>query len=234
MKLKNKYILALTIALGVLVFNQVYIQYQLSKSEKDAHIINMAGKQRMYSQKILHEYESWFINEDFDGSIFEAYNQWKISNEQLLTKAYKDDDLYAVKVLKSLDSIISKQKEIINITPTKSSITMLNSNMEHFLFKMDNFVKYYELKAGLKLDRIKGIELGLFLSSIIIILFEVVLIFYPLIKKLRNQNQMLSINNKKLENKKKELEQLAYVISHDIQEPLSLVEGIINRFKKKE
>ena len=49
---RKRYILALAVILVLVTFAQVLVQYNLRHQEQNAEIINLAGRQRMLSQKI--------------------------------------------------------------------------------------------------------------------------------------------------------------------------------------
>lgn len=50
--MNNRYKAGIAIAVLLLLFNQAFIQFWLGKKEDDAKVINVAGKQRMLSQRI--------------------------------------------------------------------------------------------------------------------------------------------------------------------------------------
>ncbi|MGB2353547.1 MAG: hypothetical protein ACPH68_00675, partial [Schleiferiaceae bacterium] len=52
MQIKNKYFITLGLVLGLLLANQIFIQLSLLNAQQDARIINIAGKQRFYTQKM--------------------------------------------------------------------------------------------------------------------------------------------------------------------------------------
>src|SRR6516225_6866828 len=47
------YILALSTIATVIIAGQVFIQLHLKDQENDSHVVNIAGKQRMLSQKLV-------------------------------------------------------------------------------------------------------------------------------------------------------------------------------------
>lgn len=229
---KKKYILAIVLTVVILLSNQVYIQYCLSLNEKDAEIINKAGKQRMYSQKILHLYEHWFITGTKPEKLQEDFSNWKVANSFLNTQVYLSNSLEK-KSLLHLTQLIDEQGKLISYPPTKESIKELTLSSSYFLQEMDKLVSIYEAISSEKLAKIRSIEIGLLIVSLLIILGEVLFIFLPLINTLIIRTEELKLNMLKLEQSKNELEQLTYAISHDLQEPISLVEGLILRYKKK-
>lgn len=229
---KTKYIIAIIIAIAVLVTNQVYIQHCLSLKNRDAEIINKAGKQRMYSQKILHLYEHWYITGEEPSQLQKDVIQWKNAHEFLMNQEYLKSDKEKDNLTK-LYEIIQEFSETTQINPNERTIRELNFASSIFLEEMDNVVGIYENIASVKLGRIRNIEAILFAVSVLIILAEILFVFLPLIKALFKKKEELKRSVISLEQNKNELEQLTYAISHDLQEPISLVEGLIQRSKKK-
>ncbi len=69
----KKYLAGLTIAVIVLLINQLYIQYQIQSISEDAYIINIAGKQRMLSQRISLEFHKIVSNNASNTVLKELY-----------------------------------------------------------------------------------------------------------------------------------------------------------------
>src|SRR5689334_2695256 len=49
---RNQYLLFISSIVVIIIANQAIIQYDLSLQNEDAHLINIAGRQRMLSQRI--------------------------------------------------------------------------------------------------------------------------------------------------------------------------------------
>lgn len=229
---RKKYIFAIIIALLVLLIKQGFIQYFMSLKKQDAYLINTAGKQRMFSQKIIHEYEHWYITGIPSNQINPLYDEWKAKNEQLLNFSLEKQDDNMV-VLQNLNRIIENQASLLKSFPTKQNIEALNSSMEYFLTSMDDVVLNIQQKSDFKLNQIRKIELLLFSLSLIVLFMEVIFIFRPLFQTLEKKSKALQASYKDLARKKHELEQLTYAISHDLKEPITMFQSLINRYIKK-
>jgi len=53
MDFRKKYLLAIAVTTLLIVTNQVVIQYFLAQKRYDAKVINVSGKQRMLSQRLM-------------------------------------------------------------------------------------------------------------------------------------------------------------------------------------
>src|SRR6478736_5696995 len=89
-RLGTWYILALSIVATVIITGQVLIQRHLKNQQTDSHIINVAGKQRMLSQKIsklvllIHDNQPGRDRAPILNELNESLRLWKFSQEGLL------------------------------------------------------------------------------------------------------------------------------------------------------
>src|SRR6478736_2634401 len=89
-RLGTWYILALSIVATVIITGQVLIQRHLKNQQSDSHIINVAGKQRMLSQKItklvllIRDNQPNDERESLLDELSESLRLWKFSQEGLL------------------------------------------------------------------------------------------------------------------------------------------------------
>src|SRR6478736_4916826 len=89
-RLGTWYILALSIVATVIITGQVLIQRHLKNQQTDSHIINVAGKQRMLSQKIsklvllIHDNQPRSERAPILNELNESLRLWKFSQEGLL------------------------------------------------------------------------------------------------------------------------------------------------------
>lgn len=241
-----RYVIGIVIAIIVLSSNQIFIQYSLSQKKYDAAKINIAGKQRMLSQKIDAEFykiDSQLKTPD-DLSIMHA--EWLASHQYLLLEESKNKKRNKIEsqIFEHLNELspnieyIEQQIKVIGIRDLH--LSEISKNQSEFLQKMDETVKLYETYADNKLQRIIWIEYYLFFLSLLVLILEVIFIYVPIERLLKKANNKVKQKNTDLEasiyllNKKnKELEQITYITSHDLQEPLRTINSITNMFKKK-
>lgn len=235
--MKNKYYIGITIAIIVLITNQIFIQFWLAKKQTDAIHINLAGKQRMLSQKTNLQMYQWADGSIQKSEIEETFHLWKKTHlaflngdEELEIKAL--EDTVEVNLLKSITPDVEYIGGLLSQTnpPSKNKIQLINDNQAHFLVRMDKVVKLLQEDSDRKLNFIIIIEIILLLLSLIVITLEVIYIYMPieknlitLNKNLKKSNHRLSDINDQLLSKNKELEQLTYIVAHDIQSPLKTI-----------
>ena len=80
MRIKKQYFITLGLVLGLLLANQVFIQFSLLNAQQDSRIINLAGKQRLNTQKMF----TALVEEDLNIDAFsESLDTFLVAHEEL-------------------------------------------------------------------------------------------------------------------------------------------------------
>lgn len=195
----NKYYLASIIAVGVILFNQIFIQYWLYQKAEDAKSINVSGRQRMLSQAINLEFERVYqkYNQEeklHSGSIHllkQYFIEWQtmhqalqFGNDSLEIKAINNSNI--LDRLQTLDVYIEYIDEKIKSLENDQEISLddIYVNQSVFLSQMNAIVKTLEKDSDRKLNFIIYTEIILALISIGVILAEANLIYFPIYRRL--------------------------------------------------
>ncbi|MCL4638204.1 MULTISPECIES: sensor histidine kinase [Olivibacter] len=205
-RLRAYYLLALSIIALSIIIGQFLVQRHLREQESDAHIVNMAGRQRMLSQKIskLILLTNRLNTKERDSLLKELASvnaEWIENN----TSLRYGNEAAAIPISKSkainrlflenqpvFDSIYFASNRIYSQLKNgdKSSYPLLENDMrtvlKHepiFLRHMDSIVNTYEKLASGKIVKLKRTEYILFGISLLIIILEVLLIFIPTTRK---------------------------------------------------
>jgi signal transduction histidine kinase len=222
----NIYSKVVIAAVLIMLINQSFIQYVLYKKEKDSLIINQAGKQRMYSQKIL----SLYLKEPNKNNqeLNEINSLWKNSHYELLDQFSDSNNIFYGNVieknLKELSQYLESASDIIR--SDNYSYNQLFQNQNIFLEKMNDTVNLIEKNAHSKLKVIVVFELLFACFSLFLIFYEVNKIFKPIIKD-------LSLKNNQLKESNILLQKYAYLASHNFKTPIRTIVSYIGLFKKK-
>ncbi|WP_394748108.1 PAS domain-containing sensor histidine kinase [Spongiimicrobium salis] len=222
LRVRKWYLLAIaTIALTIIVA-QILIQQHLNSQLNDSRVINVAGRQRAFSQKLVKEAlllgttntdveRQQKIKRDLSLSL----RTWKTSHEGLqygndsigLPKEKNETILSLFQALNphhqamvgAAEAILSEpldQKE--GLSSYEKQLQVLLANESDFLTKMDAIVNQYDALSKGKLQKLKLKEYLLLVLSLLILLLEVVFIFRPLSIQIREtiskliQNQIAS------------------------------------------
>ncbi|MEM9820304.1 MAG: ATP-binding protein [Bacteroidota bacterium] len=241
-----RYIIGIVITLTVLSINQYFIQYWLSQKKYDANTINIAGKQRMLSQRINAEFYRIQYDKHHPDVLYQLVDQWKTAHFDLQKTRYTDkvnpvtctQNQLALKALDGNIKLIESQLK--KVDRFEFDLDLINQNQEDYLPKMDRIVKKLEQASDEKLQFIVRIEYLLFFISLVILILEVIYIYVPIEKSLRQANKNVERKNKNLEKayneirkKNKELEQMTYITSHDLQEPVRTINSLVHLLQSK-
>lgn len=201
--LSRLYIVALsTIAISVII-SQFFIRKHLRNQQSDARVINIAGRQRMLSQKLAKEVFSLTTEIDsikkiaLKAQIKNTLELWELSHNSLqkgndsLGLPGKNSDIIKRKfekinpvfdtIYKSVESILDKadQQEYSNFIP------VIKEKEGAFLLQMDDIVNQYDVEANKKVDWLFQLEFVLMVVTLLILLAEFLFIFWPTAKSIR-------------------------------------------------
>ncbi|TVZ59498.1 signal transduction histidine kinase [Flavobacteriaceae bacterium MAR_2010_105] len=218
-RLSRLYIIALsTIAVSVIV-SQILIRKHLNNQQSDSTVINVAGRQRMLSQKLTKEIVSLTRVESVEERITikekikQTLKLWEVShvalqrgndslglpgnNSKIISKKFND-------LKPTFDTIHSASKVIVDELEQNPSITNLELPIEtvrtyegDFLIKMDQIVNLYDLEANKKVSKLQSLEMLLMILTLLILLAEFLFIFWPTAKSVRTTLTELLVAEKK-------------------------------------
>jgi PAS domain S-box-containing protein len=222
---RNQYVFFVSTVVLTIVVNQAIIQYDLNEQNEDAKLVNIAGRQRMlsqriakrvlYTQNIIHQTGSAGTAElDTLGKLtdqFEKVHFGLLRGEHVGTSYEKSPmiDSLLQQNTQHLTAIVEACRQLLakpDLVTVDATAAVITEHELKFLLLMERTVATYQLEAEQKLDRIKKIELALAATSIFILLLEVLFIFRPMINRLRSSNLLLSEANQDLATANEELQ----------------------------
>lgn len=198
-KLGLWYILALSTIATIIILGQILIQNHLSTQLSDSRVINVAGRQRMLSQKIVKlalliekNTSQALIDEldsttdlwtkchhglrDGDSNLELPGNNSSIIDSMFLgIQPYHDAMIMNVRnLLFAVTKSDSVSTELI-----RESISNQIAESQPFLNGMDRIVNQYDKEAKEKVRFLSRLEYALLFVSLLVILLEVLFIFRP-------------------------------------------------------
>ncbi len=214
------YVLALSGIALVIIASQALVQSYIGKQEYDSRVINLAGRQRMLSQKIsklalqIGEGETLAKAKEAGQELDKTLSLWRQTHQGLLhgdkalgvngEKSAIVDSMYQ-KITPYYNAMINSGASLLQLLAQPSSpslaalqphINNILNNEKQFLEGMDQIVFQYDNEARQRVIQLKNIEFVLLLISLAIIIFELLFIFRPTARKISNTiNELVKSEN---------------------------------------
>jgi signal transduction histidine kinase len=208
-RLSRLYIIALsTIALSVII-SQILIRKHLTDQQSDSTIINVAGRQRMLSQKLTKEIVSISTESDLEKRIAlkdelkKTLSLWELShnalqkghdslglpgtNSAVISKMFHELNPKFNIVRDASKSIIEKIENIPPL-PIEMYIDEINTVKQTeggFLTIMNDIVNQYDFEADEKVTWLRKLELFIMFITLALLLAEFLFIFWPTAKTVK-------------------------------------------------
>lgn len=208
-KLSRLYIVALSFIACALIISQVLVQEHLDKQINDSRIVNVAGRQRMLSQKLTKNslLLNTVVQEDQSEIIDELRSDlklWQESHKALMGEvneigiiSHTNTDTIGLmfhELKPTFDSLVSqisqlilnKENQVIERDTNQLIVQNILQNEQNFLAKMDEIVFRYDYEAQEKVYALKKTEYFLLALSLFILIFELIFVFRPAARHTRN------------------------------------------------
>lgn len=209
-KLRRLYIIALSAIAVSVILSQILIRNHLSNQETDSSVINVAGRQRMLSQKLTKNIVSLTSEKTLEerialkNRIKETLNVWELShhalqngNDSLGLPDTNSPDVkarFAVlnpvfdKMSFATQTIISEIEESpeLDLSSLNTEVNIVRENEGDFLLMMDDIVNQYDLEAEKKVAWLRRLESWLTALTLLILFAEFLFIFWPAAKSVKS------------------------------------------------
>lgn len=248
--LRNRLAFLFLIAGSILTVTIISVNYRIEKSldqESDiSSLINIAGRQRMLSQRVtklalMIKTADTIEIDDLHRELDTALATFKQSHEHLLKKnktlQFETIDQKFESIQPAFDSLITKCDNILSTRFVDIESIVAAESL--FLPSMDEIVKEYELLSN---ERFEAVDNSIGLSNysivVLVILFSslaflaVVRIVQRYSSELQSRSEALQEARVELE-KSKVKEQFAFIASHDLQEPVRTIISLSELLEKE-
>ena len=209
-QLRNRYIVALSLIALLTIFSQIVVQILIADQEYDSRIINIAGRQRMLSQRITKT--SFYVARADTKELSETYRQqldgmlalWERSHRGL---QHGDSELglpgrNSNEILALFERIEPDHRAMLAATQhllaasvqgasIDQAIRQLREHEAAFLKGMDEIVFLYDKDAKHKVAVARWLELGLMALTLAVLGLEAMFIFAPVTRRIRHDMRAL-------------------------------------------
>jgi diguanylate cyclase (GGDEF)-like protein len=243
--LRKRYIFALLLIALLVIASNIGTQFFIDTQIHDSRIINLAGKQRMLSQKITKTiYQLPFAETEIEkhkmlSSLEESVALWEKTHKGL---QFGDQELQlpgnnpnTIQTLfdaiqQEHESMLAAAKKIIEIGENDQGYEMLmktlrntiRDNETDFLKGMDEIVFSYDDLARIKVEKILRIERILLGLTLITLVLEALFIFRPAELLVNRSIKGLLINEKNLEDLFDTAPSMSVIISEKTKEVIRM------------
>lgn len=170
-----RYVGALVAIASLLLAGQLVVQTALDRQQGDARVVNLAGRQRMLSQRLC----MLLLAGNRDEELTRVANEWEASQQALRARDNSD----AVRAL--FAEIDGDQRAMLAAARGQSNAQVALAHQDAFLRGMDQIVREYEHDARERVVRLRYIEVALFALALAVILLEGLFVFRPAVRALR-------------------------------------------------
>ena len=202
-RLGTWYALALCAVATVAVIGQVLIQSHLNDQLSDSRVVNVAGKQRMLSQKLsktvllLKDNQTEEDRRQILNDLKRSVHLWKVSQDGLLhgndslklpgKNSETVDKMFASvahdfeEMHRNSEQIVSFLEKDLRVTydSLQTAVTQILNHEGNFLAGMEGIVLQYANEAQGKVSSLSTMEYIVLAIALLVILLEIIFIFRP-------------------------------------------------------
>ena len=211
-RLSSLYIVALSTVALLSIAGQFMVQRSLNQQSSDSRTINIAGRQRMLSQKLtkaslaIQYSKSTSERQIRLNELKDVVNLWQTSHQGLqqgdaklglrgnntpeVTRMFAQIDIHYQSIYKAAQKLLSlaaRQQSSLQNTNISPLVEEILAHEGSFLQGMDRIVFQYDNEAKNRVEQTKLIEIIILAITLIVLLLEAVFVFHPAVGQIRDR-----------------------------------------------
>jgi signal transduction histidine kinase len=180
-RLRRLYIGALVTVAVLTLLAQGLVQWSLARQGHDAEVINVAGRQRMLSQRLA---KAALAGDR--GEVELVLPEWQTAHRRL---ASGEQDPHAgmrnSAAVAALFAELTPIHEAMVVAASQGAVARLLAEERRFLPLMERIVGLYRAEAETRVDRLVALELALCGLLLVVLALEARFVFRPAVRRLR-------------------------------------------------
>lgn len=218
-QLRRRYIFALLLIALLTVASQAIMQYLIADQSHDSRIVNIAGRQRMLSQKLVKT--SYYLSHAasseaatrYRDQLAETLGLWQHAHAGLLhgdpelgLPGANSPDIVALfaEIEPHHRAMVAAARSILTASDFSpetllSAIQELSRHEPNFLKGMDAIAFRYDREAKEKIEKTRRLELGLMGLTLLVLALEAAFIFAPATRRIQRDMQAMADHEQDME-----------------------------------
>ncbi|NJX14217.1 ATP-binding protein [Tamlana crocina] len=241
-KLSRLYIIALSAIAVSVIASQILIRKHLNDQQSDSTVINVAGRQRMLSQKLTKDVVALSSEPVLENRLLlkekikSTFKVWELShhalqqgndslglpkkNSKAITQKFKTLNPVFDTIAVATKAIIEKIENVppLPVSAFVNDIEKVRANEGDFLSLMDDIVNQYDLEADEKVSWLQNLEVWIMGFTLLVLLGEFMFIFWPTAKSVKNTLAELLVAEKRAKQMAVEADELSISKEKSIKE----------------
>lgn len=248
------YVLALSAVALLSIAGQFLIQWSLARQLSDSRVVNLAGRQRMLSQRLtmqsllLQKADTTKQRLEQQADLAQSLGAWERAhlalqqgdeasglpghNSPRIEEMFVQVNPHFQAICELIKTFKARDPEVpLDVPEEQFQRLLLHQNA--FLAGMDQIVDQYDREAYHRVNRLKNIELTLLFITLAVLLLEGTLVFRPAVTRLRNIMRQLAETSEDLtrakevaENANREKTNFLAKMSHELRTPMNAILGL--------
>jgi signal transduction histidine kinase len=237
------YVAALTAVAVLSLTGQILVQHSLRQQRGDSTVINLAGRQRMLSQKLTKAALAWnYATRDEERiqrsqEIRTTLALWQRSHRglqdgdaELSLVASRSPTVVAqfAKLQPIFEEMVAAAEQLLAATESQGQQQQLNrllAREPQFLASMDAVVFQLDHEARTRVARLQQIEWLLLTLTLLVLVCEGILVFRPAVQRIRQAAQELQVAKEAAESANEQKTRFLATLSHELRNPLHAILG---------